>query len=320
MTIIGEIVFVLGGLASFFVGGNNISPSLGILISTNVVRRKAAYLLTAIAIFLGASIGGITMRESVRGIINGPRDFIDFIILSVLLSSTAAFFYLNRIGVPSSLTQMLYPSLAVLTLLSRQYVTFDWRAFFLAFGLWIITPGIAIITVLGLYWTMRRVVHSEARLLRQLRYYKILILGAGLLNAFVLGANAIGLLASAGSSAFPIYVTLPSYGLAAALGVYVTSNKGVLTMGFRLTRLGYVGGVSAVIGSSMVAEVLTLFGIPISVTQTMVGGIVGLGLRGTGQDLGRQLNRLVRGWVVSPLFAIIVSIATFGVLKAVLGF
>ncbi|BBD73854.1 phosphate permease [Sulfodiicoccus acidiphilus] len=275
-----SLIFALGAIASFFVGGNNISPSLGILVSTNVVKRKAAYFLAALSIFLGASVGGLTMSKSVRGIIEGKEGYTTFIILSVLLSCTAAFFYLNRIGVPSSLTQMLYPSLAVLSLLSREYVYFDWRAFFIALILWILTPGIAIGTVLGLYLWMRRAIHSEARLLRQLRLYKVLILGAGLLNAFVLGANAIGLLASAGSFSTPIYVTLPSYGMAAALGVYVASKKGVLTMGFRLTRLGYLGGVSAVIGSSAVAEVLTLFGIPISVTQTMVGGIIGLGFRG----------------------------------------
>ncbi|WP_290123587.1 inorganic phosphate transporter [Metallosphaera hakonensis] len=136
MNLIGIGLFLVGLISSFVVGGNNSATSLGILISTNSMKRKYSYLLSSISMFLGVSVGGISLQNSVRGTVMGGQPYLSIAVFSVFLASVISFYYLNRAGIPSSLSQMIYPSLAILVLLSRE-LELDWSKFWFTVVSWL---------------------------------------------------------------------------------------------------------------------------------------------------------------------------------------
>jgi Phosphate/sulphate permeases len=313
-------IFVIGLISSFLVGGNNSAIALGILVSTNVLRRRLSYLINAISLFSGASIGSITMESSIYGLVSSQNFLLLEIVLSaILFSSTVTFYYLNKIGIPASLSQMIYPSLASVVLIARGTIRFDWGKFDFTVLSWILSPLVAIATSLSMYFFLKKFLKSKRNFIREIRYYKYGLIISSIFTSFVTGANAIGIIISAGLISEPFYITAPIYATAASLGIYLSSRKAVITVGFRITRLGYTAASSALIGSDIISEVFTIFGVPISITQTIMGGIIGLSLRSFGYDVQRQLKQIAKGWIVSPMLAMIVSLAAYGILRSILG-
>ncbi|EHP68195.1 phosphate/sulfate permease [Metallosphaera yellowstonensis MK1] len=311
-------LFLIGLISSFVVGGNNAATALGILISTNALKRKYSYLLSSISMFLGVSLGGLSMEKSIYGTVNGQGIYLQLAVFSVFFASVISFYYLNKMGIPSSLSQMIYPSLAVLVLLSRQ-LQLDWSKFWFTVASWSFSPLLAILCSLGLYLLLARLTRREKEVLREMRVYKFLILASSVFTSFVTGANAVGIIVSEGLLAGPPFLIFPTYGLAAALGIYFSSKKASIVVGFRLTRMGYLSATSALLGSDIISELFTLAGVPISITQTIMGGIMGLSLRSYGQDVGKQLRQVARGWMTSPVIAIVSSLAAYGVMKSLFG-
>lgn len=321
MNLLLILIFIVGLLASFSVGGNNSAVALGILLSTNVLKRRQSYAINAVSLFIGAFLGSYTMINSIYGILTSNEIILlEILLSSILLASTTTFYYLNKRGIPASLSQMIYPSIAVLVLVSRGLVSFGWGKFWFTVLSWGISPSVAIITSLSMYFSLTRMFRNRnINFIKQIKYYKYSLIIASLFTSYVTGANAIGIIISAGVLAEPYYLTAFLYALAAVLGLYLSSQKAAITVGFRITRLGYLGASSALIGSDIISEIFTLLGVPISITQTIMGGIIGLSFRSFGLDIKRQLTQIARGWTVSPVLAIIVSLATYGVLKSILG-
>lgn len=321
MNFLVVLIFVTGLLASFSVGGNNSAIALGILLSTNVLKRKYSYAINAISLFVGASLGSYTMLGSIYSTIFSTEEIlIEILLSSILISSTTTFYYLNKRGIPASLSQMIYPSIAVLVLVSRGLVSFDWEKFWFTVASWGISPTVAIVVSLLSYFLLSKAISTTtSNFLVQIRYYKVSLILASVFTSYVTGANAIGIIISAGVLAEPFYITSLLYAVASVLGFYFSSRKAAITVGFRITRLGYIGASSALIGSDIISEIFTLLGIPISITQTIMGGIIGLSFRSFGFDIKKQLMQIAKGWTVSPILAIIVSLATYGVLKSILG-
>lgn len=316
---ISYLIFFVGILASFFVGGNNVAPAVGVMVSTNVLRKRTSYLLNSISLFIGVTFGGITMLRSVNDLIVGNEIFKEITIFSVLIGSTVAFFFLNKAGIPSSLSQMIYPSLFVMYLLQYKYIDFDVSSFYITIISWIVSPLISIMISLAMYRTLSILINPSERLLNTLRIYKFLIILSSVFVSFVTGANAIGIIASAGILAFPSYIVLPLYAVSSVGGLFLSSKRTMLVVGFRITKLGYVAGSAAMIGSSAISEVFTIFGVPISITQTLLGGIIGLSFRSLTSDIRKQLRQLAKGWVTSPMVSLGISISILGFLRIILG-
>ncbi len=311
-------LFTVGLIAAFVVSGNNNATSLGVLFATNAARRRNSYIINTVSMFLGATVGSIPMYDSIFSVVGGGQEYVEAAVFSVLLSSIFSFYYLNRIGVPSSLSQMMYPSLALLVLVSRGDIVFNWLKFWFTVSSWIISPLVAIVTSLLMYRLFKYGVREERRLSRQMRIYRLMIMTSSAFTSFVVGANAVGIIISAGLLSGPLTLVVLSYSIAASIGIFF-SKKAAITVGFRLTKLGYIGASSSVIGSNIVNQVFTFLGIPISITQTILGGIIGLSLRAMTKDVERQLRQVAKGWLVSPLFSMMVSLASYGVVKSILG-
>jgi len=275
-------------------------------------------MVSALSVFVGTALGSYTMASSIYGEIKGSQIYIQVSIFSVIFASIIAFYYLNKSGIPSSLSQMIYPSLAVLVLVSK-VLYFNWFKFWFTVASWGFSPLLAIVSALSMYYLLGRFTSKEKRIVREMKIYKTLIISSSIFTSFVTGANAVGIIVSAGLIALPYYIVAPIYALAAALGIYLSSKKASIVVGFKVTRLGYVSATSALLGSDIISEIFTIFGIPISITQTTMGGIIGLSFRSFGYDVEKQLKQVAKGWGTSPFIAIIASLAAFGVIKSILG-
>jgi inorganic phosphate transporter, PiT family len=110
----------------------------------------------------------------------------------------------------------------------------------------------------------------------------------------------------------PFWVVLSCYS-AIALGTLSGGWRIVKTMGSRLTRLTPMQGFCAETGGAITLFLATHFGIPVSTTHTIAGGIVGVGAaRRTSAVRWHVANTIVLAWIVTiPAAALIATLAYY---------
>ncbi|HSN15083.1 MAG TPA: inorganic phosphate transporter [Anaeromyxobacteraceae bacterium] len=116
----------------------------------------------------------------------------------------------------------------------------------------------------------------------------------------------------------PFWVVLLCHG-AIGLGTFFGGWRIVKTMGHSLTKLQPIGGFSAETGGGATILALAHFGIPVSTTHTITGGIVGVGAtRGTRAVRWGVAGRIIWAWIFTIPAAAVVAAIVFVVTRAVL--
>jgi PiT family inorganic phosphate transporter len=128
----------------------------------------------------------------------------------------------------------------------------------------------------------------------------------GVILALLIATNRVG-----ANADVPLWVVLSAH-TAIALGTLTGGWRIVKTMGSRLTRLQPVGGMCAETAAATTLFFTSAAGIPVSTTQTITGGIVGVG---SAQRLSAVrwgiASRVVWAWVLTIPGAAIVAAATY---------
>jgi len=130
-----------------------------------------------------------------------------------------------------------------------------------------------------------------------------------LLVSYALGANNVGLIiGSAGGAAGPLgYEVVAAVTIAAVVGTAVSTRSSVSgTIGDRMLSLSPQGVITAFAASAALVWVGTQFAIPVSITQCLLGGMLGAAYTKSIAVLnGRLTAETVSVWVVAPVLAFV---------------
>jgi inorganic phosphate transporter, PiT family len=114
----------------------------------------------------------------------------------------------------------------------------------------------------------------------------------------------------------PIWIVFSCYA-AMGLGTLGGGFRIVKTMGMRLTKLKPFGGFCAETGGSAAIFVATAFGIPVSTTHTITGGIVGVGaVSKPGGVRWGVAARILWAWIFTIPASALMAVATYHLLRA----
>jgi PiT family inorganic phosphate transporter len=108
-------------------------------------------------------------------------------------------------------------------------------------------------------------------------------------------------------------------GLALGLGAIMLGRGVVETMGGGITPLGPVSALAAQLASAITVYLFVHQGIPVSTTQAIVGGVIGVGLtKGVRTVNFGTIRNIMLGWVATPLASGIIAIGLYYLLWLVL--
>jgi Phosphate/sulphate permeases len=208
---------------------------------------------------------------------------------------------------------MIYPSLTIIALISDGVLVINLHTLLLVISSWIFSPIISILLTISLYFLIRRYIDRiENSLIKVIKFYRLIILASCSFIVFVLGANTIGLLVSLGLVSFPHNIVELTYAVGASLGTFTLSKRAAIKVGFKITKLGYTSSSSVMLGSFLTSEVFTLMGIPISLTQITMGGIIGLSLLNmSNKSTSSNVRNVIKNWTMAPLLCMMGSLVAF---------
>ena len=84
----------------------------------------------------------------------------------------------------------------------------------------------------------------------------------------------------------------------------------MLTVGSRLVQLGAFSALIVIFAQAITVHMYALIGVPVSTSQAIVGGVLGIGIAKGIRTIRRgTLLRILMGWIMTPLIAGAISCA-----------
>lgn len=287
-------LIIVASLLAALVAGNNLSVAVGSLVGSNVLKKNYSKILAIIGFVSGMLIGGQYMKSTTLALF--PQDSF---LLFLIISGTVLIFVIAQVTrVPISLTMAL---VGIGIGLMFHDGTFQNKTIAIKIVLmWIIAPLSAILLSFSLGMVYGKIDYKN--IWRLTSTIKILLLIISFFSAFTLGENTLGLIANISGFSIESDVLII---IGIVLGSYFLSEGVLKRVSFEIYSLRYSTALISILTSALLVEIATLFSIPLSNTQTMTLGILGVGLSyKIRYFILKPLLKILLFWVVSPLIGI----------------
>lgn len=301
-------------IAFFFamnIGASGTAAAMGPAYGSGAIKRKrVAMLLVGACAWLGALAGGEVVRTIGEGILP-PTVMQMEVVVIVLAAACFTLFFANLIGIPLSTSEVVVGSLVGAGL---AYQALYWQYLLVIVSFWIVIPFAAFFLAFGAGKTIKKYQAHLPFLRGDGKWHKpltFILIACGCLEAFSAGmnnvANAVGPLVGVG--ALDVTTAVIAGGFFVALGALLLGGKVLETNGKHITNLSLLQGSTVSFTGGALVIIASIFGLPVPLTQITTAAIVGIGTAENGFVLWQKsvIRRIIKVWIVSPLFALAVS-------------
>jgi PiT family inorganic phosphate transporter len=311
-------------LASFYIawniGANDAANAIGTAVGGRVMSFRRAVSIAMLFVLLGAALEGYKLMKPVgEQIVTGadpsisPFSELKWVAVIALLSAGLVVTLQTRLGFPISTHQAIIGALAgagvAIGMFSNVAARVNWWKLMIILWSWVLTPLAAAFFAFVLYHffevPIRRVKAPEKLNL----IFAVAVIASGCYVAYVIGANGVGTAMGmayvvGGRQATSNSVQL--LGLLGGVGVFVGSltysRRVIQTVGTEITSLGPMSAFVAQLGAALTIHLFTQWGLPVSTSHAIVGGVVGAGLVGGIAAIGkRRLGEIILAWIATPI-------------------
>lgn len=319
MDIISILILLVAIFIGFNIGANSGASVISTLVGSKIIEFRTAVLLVAILMLIGAlSLSDPVIQTVGKEIISEKdleRDRI--VTFSALLATAILVGFTTSGAIPVSTTHAIVGALVgsgISIGIIREINFFVISKIILS---WFLTPIFSLIIAFIIYEFFMIPVSKRMSLVTFSETFRLFVIISAAFVAYGLGANSIG--TSAGLVISSILsdkkVVLIAIGIAMVLGVIIFSNRVVKTVGKNITIIDPMTAFTAQFSAGLVICSFTLLGIPISITQAIIGGLVGVGLtKGVGMVNKKLVIAIFIGWIITPISAAILSMLIYKIL------
>jgi PiT family inorganic phosphate transporter len=318
-----------GLLLGWAIGANVAANIFATAVATRMVRFATVVKLSVVFIMLGGVINGPAAMDTLSrlgGIDSLPVAF------TVALASAAAIACMSAVGLPVSAAQTGVGALIGYQLFQQGTISAPAQLLLRTIvATWICAPILSALTAFVIYKTTARIFRRlPMPLFSTDQALRFSLLVVGCYGAWAFGGNNmanvvsfyVGIELFAPVQVGPWILSQPRIlalfgGLAMSLGVATYSRRIMLTVGRDLVKLDGTTALVAIMSQALVVDFLAhswqvgrhaLPAIPVSVSQALVGAVLGLGLaRGIQTIKLRTLGKIVIGWIAAPIISAILS-------------
>ena len=300
-----EIVSIIAGfLIAFSIGSNDTSNSFGICIGVGTITLKKALYLLGFFVFVGAYLQGQKVMKTVGGEI--LKIEMEILIISLLISATFIISS-NWKKLPISSHQVIIGSLIGSGVAFGSSINSSTLNNIITS--WAISPFIALIIAFIIFKVMENTL-SKLPVFKIERILRIFILLNGIMLAYNTGANelATALAPVVYSGVIDSFQAVLIGSFSVWLGAYLLSGRVVDTICRGITKIEVYSGFAAQLSAGLTVLIFTQFGMPVSTTYCLIGGIYGVGLlKGMSTVSFKLLKDMILNWTLTPLGAFAIS-------------
>lgn len=321
-----------GFFLGWSLGANDTANIFGTAVATRMVRFSLAAAITVIFVILGSVISGSGASQTLGalGSVNALAGA-----FTVALAAAVAVTWMTKLGLPVSTSQAIVGAIIGWNIFSGAPT--DPQTLGLIVSTWFMSLALSTIFALILFKLFKFLLdRAKIHLLKIDHYNRILLIVAGAFGAYSLGANNI---ANVMGIFVPIQIFQDSTyfhfltvtgtqklfflgALSIGAGVVTYAKKVIQTVGSDIYKLTPVTALIVVLAQALVLFLFSSQGIekwlivqglpsfplvPVSSSQAVVGAVIGISIaKAGGRGINfRILGKIVLGWVVTPIIAIL---------------
>ena len=280
----------------FAFGWNNSGLTTGNL--SNLVNYNLALVLTIAGVFAGLLLLGQKMSSSIIGKLVSTG-IPDSAILAGVVVSVTLLIILTILHQPVSLSNGVVGAFLGAALASKSSI--NWSFLSEIVGSWIAAPFLcALVTILAYEIVVK--LESGLALSTVSLINRMLLVIAVFYVSFTLGANNIGLIVS-----FAKNDPLSGSGVLLEVAVFLTTTLGMIlfgksiakVVGDKIVGLSQIKTLSTMLGAAIIASLFTALAVPLSLTQVVIGGMLGAGAAHRPSVVNvREILTLILGWTI----------------------
>ncbi|MFC7394972.1 inorganic phosphate transporter [Scopulibacillus cellulosilyticus] len=302
------IAILVGLLFALNIGGSGAAASLGVAYGSGAVKKVYyALLLCSIGILLGATIGGGEVIKTIgSGLINEKYLSVQIVII-ILVSAASSLFMANIMGIPLSTSEV---TVGAVVGIGVAYQSMYLSKLIFIIICWLVVPVLAFIITIILKKLFEKI-KLTSFLENKTILLTVLLIIAGFFEAFSSGmnnvANSVGPLVGAGI--LNIGEGKWIGGIAVGIGVLLLGRKVIETNGKKIVIFSKIEGIIISSTGASLVILASIFGIPVPMAQITTSSILGIGYTKNGVNVFQKsiVKRLLKIWIVSPMFSLILS-------------
>jgi len=326
--------YLLSGLfLGWSLGANDAANIFGTAVGTRMVKFRTAAIITTVFVVLGAVVSGAGATHTLGklGAVNAIAGS-----FTVALSAAVTVAWMTKLKLPVSTSQAIVGAIIGWNLFTGSPT--DINSLTKIVSTWILCPVLTAIFAYFIYKiTMFILYRVNIHILEQDAYNRVGLILVGAFGAYSLGANNIANVMGVFVPSSP-FTDLSLNGLitlggtqqlfllgaiAIGVGVFTYSYKVMITVGNDLFKLTPVAALVVVLSESIVLFLFASKGleqwlmshglptiplVPVSSSQAVVGGIVGIVLAKKGRGINyKVLGKISSGWITTPVIAAVIS-------------
>jgi len=301
--------YLLGSIyLGWALGSNDAANVFGTTVTSRMLKWRTAAILGSIFVILGAYLEGAPGIETLSGLAEGQTLASAG---SISLAAALAVTVLTLLKLPASTSQAVVGAILGMALYRGQRL--DWNSLAKVGICWVATPLGGALSAALLYLLGRHLIYRfQVNIIRLDGYIRTGMILAGCYGAFALGANNAANVTGVfmGTSLFGLHGAAQARALALlaggaiAFGILTFSYRVMITVGRSLYDLDPFSALVALTAHSVTVHALALVGVPVSSTQAIVGGVLGVvAVRGLYKLNLQAFVMILLGWVATPLLS-----------------
>ena len=282
------------------VSGNNLSACVGPVVGSRIITKRFGMLSRCLRFHVGTqSFKAAGMTRSVNVLLpNMPMEFR----AEALLVAILIFVVADLIRVPLSFSMSLVGLLAGFSIATGVSTNIAYIVKVVA--MWAIAPVIAIVFSFYLIRLINRGLSKN--IWRRLQIFKMVLIILAFSTSYVLGANTIGLIVATGN--FNLISVIASIA-AIFVGTFFLSSGEIKRVSQELYLMRYLDATAALLTSTILVEVATVFNLPLSNTQALASAVFGTGISYKSKFVSiKPFITIALTWVLAPLLSLAVGL------------
>ncbi len=292
-------------MLSIVLGANNFSACLGASLGAGIVKLRNAAAIASVGMFFGVLLEGYKLSGVFDGqILSGLSEPG---LLAVLVSTLSVMAIVTVLHIPLSLSQVMIGAGWGFALAAEVQIGYTFSLEVV--GSWLVSPAAAFLISALVEMTVLRMGRKIRDVITLNRMYAILTLTAGFYAAYTLGANTVGLLVGLFPSRLEDRLPLSLlFSAGAVAGIFLLSKGTVRSVGEKLVGLSPSTALSAQFGGALSVHLFTQVGLPVSISQVVIGGMTGATSVKQIAVLNKRIMRdIIIGWTAGPMAGAILA-------------
>jgi len=300
---------LLGGIfLGWSLGANDASNVFGTAVASKMLKFRTAALLASVFVILGALISGQAGIDTLSGLTR--IDLEQAIISSVAAGLAVTFMTLLRL--PVSTSQAVVGGIVGIGIINKQVNLGGLGKVMIC---WIGTPIGAMVLALFLYRLLGLIYNRlNLNMFKSDIVLRLCLIITGSYGAYALGANNVANVTAVfvGAGLLNVFSAAMIGGASIALGILTFSRPVMETVGEKLVKLDPFSALVVVLSLSVTMHIYTLVGVPVSSSQAVVGGVLGVGIvKGVNTVKAKTLLHILLGWLFAPVVSCLLALAIY---------